>query len=141
MAYNDRPYATSNTPRRVPSRTFRLRSLLVATFLTSSALITFGIHAIPADRAGREIASPPPVARVMSSGPYSAIIRQRLGRQFSITKRACGFTFVLQRVYADINQVVVVYTMAAPSGRSLSGIFGVDSRAAFPQATINLSFA
>ncbi len=41
-----------------------------------------------------------------------------LGRSLNLSRRACGFTVTLNRVYADVQRIVIAYTVVGPVGRT-----------------------
>jgi len=41
-----------------------------------------------------------------------------LGRPLDLSRRVCGFTVTLNRVYADAQRIVIAYTVAGPTGRT-----------------------
>ena len=68
--------------------------------------------------------------RVMQLLHYDTIGYNGYERDVLITRQACGFTITLQRVYADINQVVIAYIVTGPSGRSFIGALGANPTSA-----------
>ena len=45
------------------------------------------------------------------------IVSQDLGRELNLSQSACGFSLTIDRVYADVNRVVVGYSVSGPAGR------------------------
>jgi hypothetical protein len=58
------------------------------------------------------------VDQAMSRSPGTGqIVSQDLGLELKLSRSACGFSLTIDRVYADVNRVVVGYSVSGPAGR------------------------
>ena len=55
------------------------------------------------------------------------VSHHQLGQTIHLSQQACGFTMTLERVYADANDIVIGYTIQAPSARVFMGGFTPSS--------------
>lgn len=58
-----------------------------------------------------------------------------LGRSLNLSRRACGFTVTLNRVYVDAQRIVIAYTVVGQAGRTFQIGTSASLRAAGPTLT------
>ncbi len=116
MANRDRRRKPSTThqPHRLASP--RSRVALATSAISVAAIIVTAIIVAGIGGAHAEISL---TDRALSLTPGTQYIAQHgLSQTRNIVHSACGFTMTLNRVYADINRVVVGYTITGPTNRN-----------------------
>lgn len=102
---------------RFPIRASR-RTILAAVALISAIIL-----------ASTAFASMPLVnqALLWHDSRMQQVTHQQLGQTVNIAQSACGFSMIIQRIYADANDAIVAYTIKAPPTRTFIGGFNVQT--------------
>jgi len=105
---------------RLPRRPFAA----LGTLILAVALAGAGYDALPT------------VERALQLNPgVDQIPARDLGRRVAMSQSKGGFTITVGRVYADVNRIVVGYTMSGPPGRTFDTMmaWGEDGEAHWPK--------
>jgi len=79
--------------------------------------------------AGVAYAAAPLLDQALSTSPGADQITQgNLGQEVSVTRRACGYTLTVSRIYADANLIVIGFTLGGPAGRRFLPAIGQVSQ-------------
>ena len=119
-----RERATAKRQRKMPVALFRPRKRLARRTIVL-VFVIIGLLAI----AGTVIARTPLINQALSwfDDRSQQTTHHILGQVVNIPESACGFTITIQRVYADANDVIIGYTVKAPSNRTFIGGFNFDT--------------
>jgi len=97
-----------------PVRTWTRRPIAAAAALVAALAIVGGVYAAVATLGDQAL---------LGNGGTRQIVASDLGRSLDLSRRACGFTVTLNRVYADAQRIVIAYTVVGPAGRT----FGIGT--------------
>jgi len=103
--------------------------VILAALLSATGVIAMGtVHPVTP--------SPAPIDQIMTASPYVTLVRQHIMHDVNVSRRACGFTLTIQRIYADGNKIVVGYIITDPADHIFfDGAASDPTKATFPVAS------